>query len=368
MKCEKSVYIHIPFCNTICSYCDFPKFYYQKNWVEQYLSKLEQEIDKYYQKEPVTTLYIGGGTPSCLNIEELKKLFQIIQKLNLNHCFEFTFECNIESLTKEKMRFLKNNGVNRFSIGVETFQEKYLTFLNRNHTRKEVKEKIKYLKKIGIQNINVDFIYALKDQSLQDVKEDLEELLNLDIPHISTYSLMIEPHTKLFLNKIVPIEEDLDFEMYQTIEKTLLKHQYIHYEISNYAKPGFFSNHNLVYWNNQEYYGFGLGASGYIEEMRYDNTRNWTEYQNGKFRKNVHKIEQSEKIENELILGFRKIDGISKKQFYQKYNKDLETIPIIQKLLKEGKLEKKDENIKIPKQYIYISNQILYQLIGEVYE
>ncbi len=362
----KSVYIHIPFCKTICSYCDFPKFFYQKDWVDIYFGALEKEIEQYYKFEKVKTIYIGGGTPSSLDLEELNRLFKIIQVFDLSECEEFTFECNIESITEEKAEFLKNHGVNRISIGVETVHEKFLTFLNRHHKLEEVEEKIEMLKRIGLFNINIDLIYALPNETLEEVEKDVKEFIKLDIPHISTYSLMIEPHTMLYVKNVEPIEEELDYQMYQKIEALLS--DYHHYEVSNFSKKGYESKHNLTYWNNLEYYGFGLGAAGYIEGKRYENTRNLHQYLSGNYREEIHKLSMNEKIENELILGFRKLDGISLTHFEKNYHKTLEQYPVIQQLLKEGKLIKEDGNIKINRQFIYVSNQILCQLIGEQYE
>lgn len=368
MKKKKSVYIHIPFCDTICTYCDFCKFYYQKDWVKLYLEQLQREIEQNYDYESIKTLYIGGGTPSSLDMDELKKLFEIIEVLDLNNCIEFTFECNVENITKEKAEFLISHKVNRISMGVETFHKRHLKKLNRHHNKQDVTEKIKMLKKVGFSNINVDLIYALPNETLEEVKEDMEELLRLNVSHISTYSLMIESHTILGVKGQIPIDEELDYEMYQMIRNFMLEHGFIHYEISNFSKPGFESQHNLVYWNNLEYYGFGIGASGYINSIRYQNTRNWNKYLHGNYKEEFHCLSQNEKIENEFILGFRKIKGISMKQFYQKYKKNIEKYSIIKQLLKEGKLEESDGNIKITQPYIYISNQILCQLIGENYE
>lgn len=364
----RSVYVHVPFCKTICSYCDFCKFYYNEKWVEQYLDQLEKEIKKDYLNDSIKTIYIGGGTPSSLSISELNKLFEIIKIFDLKDCIEFTFECNIENITREKAMLLKDNGVNRLSIGVQSFNNKNLEFLNRHHTKKEVKEKIEMLKEIGFLNINVDLIYALPNQTIEELEDDLELFLELDIPHISTYSLMIEPHTKLGIKQVEPIEEEKDALMYEKLNDCLKKHGYIHYETSNFSKKGFFSNHNLVYWNNEEYYGFGIGASGYINHIRYDNTRNWNNYINGRYRQEENLLTRNEEIENEFILGFRKMNGILIEQFYHKYHKNILEIPLVKKLLEEGKLVEEEGKIRIVDKYIYTSNQILYQFIGENYE
>ncbi len=363
-----SIYIHIPFCNHICSYCDFCKFLNNNEWIQLYLDALKKEINLNYQKNMVKTLYIGGGTPSVLSINDLKKLFSILKIFNFADDYEFTFECNIESIDYEKLLFLYENKVNRLSIGVQTFNEKFLKFLNRFHTKKEVFEKIDICKKIGFKNINIDLIYAIPGETIDDLKSDLNLFLDLNINHISTYSLMIEPHTKLYIEKIENIDEELDFKMYNLICETLGKHGFNHYEVSNFSKPNFESKHNLVYWNNLEYYGFGVGASGYINNVRYDNTRNLFKYIDGIYFDNSHEVLLNEKIENEFILGFRKINGINLNEFLKKYNFNLLDIDEVKKLLNEKKLIKSNNKIFINPKYIYIQNEILIDLLDINYE
>ena len=360
----KSVYIHIPFCDSICSYCDFCKFLKNDEWIYKYLDALNNEIKTKYKGEVINTIYIGGGTPSCLNIDELNKLFEIIKTLNKSNDLEFTFECNIENITEEKLKILYNSGVNRLSIGVQTFNDKFLKYLNRNHNKQMIKDKIRLAKEIGFNNINIDLIYALKNQTINDLKEDLKEFLDLDISHISTYSLIIEPHTKLYINNESNIDDNLDYEMYNTIINILGNNNYKHYEISNFAKEGYESKHNLTYWNNNEYYGFGAGASGYIDNIRYDNTRSINEYLKGNYVFDKHKLAKEENIENEFILGLRKIEGINKKDFYNKYNIDIKSIDAVNKLLKENKLLENKKNIYINSKYIYVSNDILMEFIN----
>jgi len=361
---NKSAYIHIPFCDTICSYCDFCKFLKNDEWIDKYLDSLEKEINTNYKGEVLDTIYIGGGTPSSLNIDQLNKLFNVIKLLNKNKEYEFTFECNIENITEDKLKLLYENGVNRLSIGVQTFNEKYLSFLNRKHTKEEIINKIKICKEIGFKNINIDLIYGLPNQTLDELNRDIEEFLKLDITHISTYSLIIEPNTKLYIEEIENIDDGLDYEMYKLICDKLKDNGYSHYEISNFSKKGYESKHNLTYWNNDNYYGFGLGASGYIDNVRYDNTRNINKYLNGEYAKESHTLDINETIENEFILGLRKIKGIDKETFKNKYNIDIKEIEIVNKLIKENKLLEDEKNIYINKDYIYVSNDILVEFIN----
>ena len=365
--CE-SAYIHIPFCKTICSYCDFCKIFYNKEFVERYLDSLELEIKSNYQGEVIKSIYIGGGTPSCLGIDELQRLFEIIKIFNKDDGVEFTIECNIETLTEEKINLFLANGINRVSIGVQSLIDKNIKFLERHHNRELVIEKINLLKTKGINNINLDLIYALPNQTMEDLKYDLDEYMKLGITHISTYSLMIEPNTKLFINNTDNISEELDSKMYNFICSYLKQKGFKHYEISNFCLDGYESIHNLTYWNNNKYYGFGVGASGYIDDIRYDNTRSITNYINNINNKEEIVLDKNMDIENEFILGLRKIKGISKKEFKEKYNKQLCDIIIVKNLLKLGKLMDNGEYIFIPEEYLYVSNSILLNFIGGSYE
>ena len=362
----KSIYVHIPFCKSICSYCDFSKFYYNEEWISNYLKVLEKEIKENYKGEEIETLYIGGGTPNSLDNSSLEQLLTILSNIKLSEKYEYTIECNIEHLTLEQINLFKKYQVNRVSIGIQTFNPNYLKFLNRNHTKKEVFNKIKLLKKNGITNINVDLMYAYKNQTLKDLKNDLRLFKKLDVPHISTYSLIIEKHTKLYNDNIDYIDEDLDYKMYQEIIKSLKK--YNHYEISNFSKEGYESKHNLTYWNNNNYYGFGIGASGYIGNTRYDNTRSYRNYIEKNTIKNKEELDKNKTIENEFILGLRKIQGINILDFKNKYNIDLLSIDVIKKLLNEKKLVIENNNIRIDDKYIYLSNEILVEFLGENYE
>ncbi|MBR3661441.1 MAG: radical SAM family heme chaperone HemW [Bacilli bacterium] len=360
-----SVYIHIPFCNNICSYCAFTKFYYNEERVKKYLDALKNEIETNYKGEVIKTLYIGGGTPSCLNISELKYLFDIIKIFNLDEIYEFTIEVNPENIDKEKILLFKKNKVNRISMGVETTNNNFLKYLGRKYDYNLVKEKIKLIKYIGFKNINVDLIYALPNETFNDLEKDINKLLELDVSHISTYSLMIEPHTRFYIDKEKEIEEDIDWEMYKLICSKLKENGYKHYEVSNFSKIGYESCHNLVYWNNEHYYGFGLGASGYIENIRYTNTTSMKQYLEHNYKEELEYLSNKDIISYELILGFRKIEGINKQDFYNKYNIDIKSLYNIKELLENGNLKENSSHIFINYDKIYIENQILMNFVGE---
>lgn len=362
----RSCYIHIPFCEHICSYCDFSKMYYNSNWCHRYLIALKKEIDLYYQQETLDTIYLGGGTPTALSIEDLKKLFQTLRKLKRSPSCEFTVECNIENITKEKLQLFRSEGVNRLSIGVQSGNTEILKFLERPYSKKKIWDGIKLVKNCGFKNINLDLMYAIPSESLIELEEDLNFFLELDVPHISTYSLMIEEHTKLYQKKVTSVSEELDFSMYERIHQKLTSMGYRHYEISNFSKKGYQSKHNMTYWRNEEYYGFGLGASGFINKVRYSNTRKFQDYEIGNFRRIEEKMTSQLDMENEIMLGLRTMEGISKKKFQKKFGYDLKEVSPTMQLLAEGKIVETEEAYQIPFSYWYISNEILIHFIGEV--
>ena len=363
MEKIKAVYIHIPFCNSICSYCDFCKVVYNHDWITPYLEKLESEIDNSYMGEEIETLYIGGGTPSCLNIDELTKLFKVLAKFKKSKTIEFTFECNLNDIEEEKFKFLYAHGVNRLSIGIESFDSEKLEFMKRESSFKDAKKKMALLRSIGFQNINIDLMYAIPGETVKTLKNDLKKFLKLKPEHISTYSLIIEKNTLVGLNKIKPIEEERDFKLYETICKKLNKKGYIHYEISNFAKKGYKSKHNLTYWNNEEYYGFGVGASGFVEAIRYENTKSLTEYLKGNTISSKSLMSKVDNMENELILGLRKLEGINLEKFFDKFEENMQNIFPIKPLIKNGDLIYKDGYIYINPKKLYVMNEILLKLI-----
>ena len=359
----ESVYIHIPFCKSICSYCDFCKMLYNGPWVTQYLNALIKEIQDKYLGEEIKTLYIGGGTPSALSIKDLRYLFEIISGFNLEKLEEFTFECNLNDIDEELLQLLRENKVNRLSIGIESFNAAKLKFMERNHTFEEAKEKMKLIRKSGFDNVNVDLIYGIPGESLKDLKKDLELILKLEPDHISTYSLIVEDNTKIGISGVLPIPEELDASMYEYIVDRLEMKKYKHYEVSNFSLKNKESKHNLQYWNNNEYYGFGLGAHGYIHGVRYENTRNLTKYVNGEFLKSEEMLSKEDKMYNELMLGFRKMEGISLREFFLKYEINMQEAFDLHQVLKDEELIVDGEYIYVNPLYIYIMNEILIKIL-----
>lgn len=351
-----SLYIHIPFCQSICTYCDFCKMYYDEVQVNKYLNALKNEIRDCYQNDLLKTIYIGGGTPSCLKINQLERLLSITDDLNLDMEYEFTFECNVEHVSKELLEILKKYGVNRLSIGIESFNDEMLKLLGRDYSSDIINERIELAKKY-FSNINIDLIYGVNGQTLSDIKDELDKFLDLDIPHISIYSLILEENTILKVKNYREIEEDLNRDMYDYIVNFLESNGYIHYEISNFSKRGYESKHNLTYWNNDKYYGFGLGASGYLSNYRYTNTRSLTKYLNGEYIYDKEIMTKRIDMENYMILGLRKTCGVSKSGFKDRYGYEIKDVFDV------SKLEEKGGCYKLRKEDIYISNYILEDFI-----
>lgn len=359
----KSMYIHIPFCKSICTYCDFCKMLYLNKLSKNYFETLEQEIQDRYMKDKIDTLYIGGGTPSILNDEDLDKLKKIIEKIDLTDKYEFTFECNIYDINENLLEKLKQMGVNRLSIGIESFDKDNLALMNRKANFKDAQNKIALCRKKGFNNINLDLIYALPNESFATLKKDLKLILKLKPEHISTYSLIIENNTLLKIKGYNYINEKLDSKMYFYIIKKLKKSGFEHYEISNFAKKNYYSNHNLNCWDNLEYYGFGLGASGYFAGVRYQNTKNLNEYLKLNTVLEKEMVSKELKMKYELMLGLRKIKGINLDTFYQKYHKKLQDVFKIEPLLKQKQLIIKNNHLYINPKKLYIMNEILLKII-----
>ena len=363
----KSCYIHIPFCKKICSYCDFCKIFYNEQIVDKYLDALEKEIDSLYNNEVLETIYIGGGTPSSLNLKQLERLFIIINKLKKSSNLEYTIECNFETTNLDKLLLFKKYGINRLSFGIESINKENQELLERENQEDEIINIINQAKELGFNNINVDLMYALPNETIDILNKDLDFILSLNIEHISTYSLIIEEHTKLYINNTHNINDELDEEMYKLICKRLKENKYNHYEISNFSKEGKQSRHNTCYWNNDYYYGFGLGASSYLNNYRNTNTRSINEYLKNNYLKEKEYVTEIDKEEYEIMLNLRKSEGISLIKFKEKYNIDFLNKYNINKLIENNFLKLENNHIYIPEDKWYISNEIIVKIIeGEV--
>lgn len=318
----KSLYIHIPFCESICDYCDFTKLQYFHSFAEKYLVALKKELNEKVTNKELDTIYIGGGTPTSLNDEQFEELLKMVDPLA--KCVkEYTVEANPESLTLSKIKLLKKYGINRVSIGVESTNNQILKSINRKHTFEDVKTAVDNLRENGINNINLDLIIGLPNVSFKMLEKDINNILSLNPNHISCYSLTVHEHTVFYINKIEEPNEEYSYEAYKTINSLLEENGFIHYEVSNWSKPGFESLHNLTYWRNEQYYGLGLGASGYIDNIRYKNTTNFNKYISF-----INEIEQEvvtleDNRQYEIMLRLRTKEGIDVLDFKDKFGYDI---------------------------------------------
>lgn len=360
----KNCYIHIPFCQRICSYCDFCKLLYNDRLIDSYLDSLEREINEIYQGEELETIYIGGGTPSCLSLNQLERLLKIVDKLNKSKDVEYTIEGNFNTTTNEKLDLYKKHHINRLSLGIESIDKNNLLFLERDLDVNSIKQRINIFREKGFNNINVDLMYALPRETLEVLEKDLDFILSLNVEHISTYSLIIEPHTKISINNTKPIAEELDEEMYNLIRNKLKANGYQHYEISNFSKEGYSSKHNLCYWKNKNYYGFGLGASSYIDNKRVENTRSITKYNNDMYIKEIEILTKEDTIEYEIILNLRMMQGIDLLEFKKKYDKELKELYDYQQLVYLKLLTEKNDRLFISEDKIYVSNEIIVRILN----
>ena len=318
----KACYIHVPFCSGKCYYCSFVSFNKPK-LITGYVYSLLKEINENYKGKILDTLYFGGGTPSLVPVNLLKK---VVDKFSFSDNPEITLELNPENGTKEYINQLKDIGFNRLSIGSQTFNDNLLKLIGRRHNSNQIIETVKFAKEAGFKNISLDLIYGLPNQTTDGIKKDLDRFLSLDIQHISTYGLKIEGSSYWgeYPPDSIP-DEDAQADMYEVINKILTSAGFERYEVSNFAKKGFESRHNLTYWNNEEYYGVGVSAHGYTESIRYSNycslekyMDNPTTHEYGKF------LNNNEKLEEEIFLGFRKTEGVNTNKILEKFNINFE--------------------------------------------
>ena len=370
-----SAYVHIPFCTQICYYCDFSKVFIKNQPVDSYLEHLIEEYHSYDIKK-LRTLYIGGGTPTALSAPQLAFLLEkLTDKLDLSYLEELTIEANPGDLDQEKIAVLKDSPVNRVSLGVQTFNDRMLKQIGRSHLEKDIYENIANLKKAGFDNISIDLIYALPKQTMEDVKINVAKAIALDIPHMSLYSLILENHT-VFMNRMrrgkLPLpKEDLEAEMFDYIISELEKAGFEHYEISNFSKPGFESRHNLMYWDNAEYYGIGAGASGYVDGVRYKNHGPIRHYlqavEAGNARVQEEMLTLKEKMEEEMFLGLRKKSGVSKKRFEEKFGLSFEDHygAVVSELTDQGLLVPDRDIVRMTKQGLFLGDTVAEKFILE---
>ena len=373
---EIGIYIHIPFCKKKCDYCDFISFSDKDKKIEEYINAIIKEIGQQKIKSKITTIYIGGGTPSYIDSKLIKEIIAEIKKKNVDSNAEITIEVNPGTITKNKLEDYKEVGINRLSIGLQVTQNELLKQIGRIHDFEQFLETYKMARKLGFNNINIDLMLGLPNQRIKDLRESLEKIIELNPEHVSVYSLIVEEGTpisnKIKLGELTLPEEDLERNMYWYVKNTLELNGYRHYEISNFAKPGYESRHNMNCWNQKEYIGIGIAAHSYRDITRYSNTEDLSEYiknvKNGHFERNriIHEIQKEDDTKREyMILGLRQINGISISKFKEKFGEN----PIytfrneLKKLTEEKLIIVDDNNIKLSNKGLDFTNIVWEEFI-----
>lgn len=381
-KEELGIYIHIPFCMQKCLYCDFVSYINKSECVKEYINCMIKEIQSYdFKKYNITTIYIGGGTPSFIESDYIKEIINVIQnKLEKNDTrwedIEITIEANPGTVTLEKLNDYKTAGINRISLGLQATQDRLLKQIGRIHNYKDFLEAYELLKRVGFNNINVDLMIGLPNQSIKDLKESLEKIIKLDPNHISVYSLIIEdgtPISKLLDEEKIKLpDEEIERQMYWYVKNKLELNGYNHYEISNFSKKGKESKHNLNCWKQKQYIGVGAAAHSYFKDIRYSNTNNIEEYIKNIKENNIEKnrkIEEKQTIEDKknefMMLGFRMIEGVNIADFKAKFvdNPLYVYREKIKKLTDEGLIEVDLNNIKLTNKGLDLANVVFEEFI-----
>ena len=374
---ELGIYIHIPFCKQKCYYCDFISYSDKCNQISNYIDSLIKEIEGFdFSNYKVTSIYIGGGTPSYVDSKYIK---QILTKLHKKVDFkevEITIEVNPGTVTRKKLQAYKEQGINRISIGLQSTKDRLLRQIGRIHTYQEFLEAYYLAKEVGFKNINVDLMLGLPNQTIQDLKESLNKIIELNPNHVSVYSLIVEEETKIAKllqeGKIELPTEEQERNMYWYVKNLLELNGYHHYEISNFAKEGKESRHNMNCWNQEEYIGFGVAAHSYINNVRFSNISNIEEYienmDNANYQKNVT-IEEKQTLEDKrnefMMLGFRKLDGVNISKFKEKFIEN----PIflyrdkLNKLSAEGLIEIDLNHIKLTNKGLDFANLVFEEFV-----
>lgn len=375
-KNKIGIYVHIPFCKKKCDYCDFISYCGKDDLIEKYVDSVKKEIDHVKIKSEITTIYIGGGTPSYIDSKFIVQILEKIKEKNVAQDAEITIEVNPGTVTQEKLQDYIDCGINRISIGLQTTNDELLKQIGRIHNYEQFLETYKLAKKVGFKNINVDLMLGLPNQRIIDLKESLENVLRLAPKHISVYSLIVEEGTpianKIKNGKLKLLDDELERNMYWYVKNTLELNGYKHYEISNFAKKGYESKHNMNCWNQMEYVGIGTAAHSYRDITRYSNTEDIKEYiknvQKGEFEKNriIHEIQKEEDSKKEfMLLGLRKIDGLKISEFRNKFGDN----PIylyrneLKKLSDEKLIIIQDDNIRLSNKGIDLANLVWEEFV-----
>lgn len=373
---EIELYVHIPFCKSKCRYCDFCSFHAKDSVIEAYINKLKEELifwGKQFAQEEVVTVFIGGGTPSYLKEKYIRQICDMIfQHFQISENAEITIEANPGTVDLGKLCTYRESGINRISFGLQSTIQEELEYLGRIHTYEEFLQSYDWARQAGFTNINVDLMSAIPKQTIASYEKNLRTIAQLSPEHISAYSLIIEEGTPFYedenLERLLPSEED-EVLMYQMTAKILKEYGYEQYEISNYAKNGFESRHNLGYWSHIPYLGVGLNASSYIAEKRFENPSDMKEYlkiQNfDEAYKKARSLSVHEQIEEFMFLGLRKTKGVSKSDFKQRFSHSMASVyeKTLKEAMKQGFIEEKGDRVFLTPRGILVSNQVLCEFL-----
>lgn len=362
MKISKEgLYVHIPFCNKICSYCNFSKLLYSNKFSSKYLIALKNELKK-YNNYTFKSIYIGGGTPSSLSYEEEEFLFNVLLPYQDNSFIAIEINPDIE---EEKIKLFKKYNVKRVSIGVQSFNKNILSLINRDSDFDKIKHLIFLLNKYDIYDINLDLMYGFKNQTLNELEEDLNKFTSLKIKHISTYCLQLEESTLLNNMHYVLPDDEIIRKQYDFIVAFLKKKGFFRYEVSNFAKDNYQSKHNLIYWNNHEYGGVGLNASSYINNIRRTNTKNLSSYLEGNYQDYEEILSLDDQEFYFIMLGLRKEKGISLLEYKKIFKKDFLICykDKLDDLLKNKDLILDNDNLYVNEDKMFILDYFLRKLL-----
>ena len=377
---ELGIYIHIPFCKSKCLYCDFNSYANKDSCIDRYIKSVKREIERYAQENKnvlVKTIYIGGGTPSYIKEKYIKELIETIKKnFEIFSNAEITIEVNPGTVNRRKLECYYKVGINRLSIGLQSANDKLLKLIGRVHDFEDFLKTVKLANTVGFTNINADCMIGLPNQTIYDVEETINTLINLRLTHVSVYSLIVEPGTplekKIDSGELKIPDEEIERYMYWFAKRKLEENGYLHYEISNFARPMFRSRHNMDCWNQKEYKGFGVSASSYENRVRYTNISNIEQYikniEEEKFEENYiveEKQDREAMMKEYMLLGLRKITGVSISEFRKKFG----TIPAfkynkeITKLTEEGLIESNGLSIRLTKKGLDLANLVWEEFV-----
>lgn len=364
----KGIYIHIPFCISKCKYCDFSSFPNKISMQDEYIDVLVDEMAR-YKGSNADTVYIGGGTPSVLNDNNIRKLLYAINEVFvLENDTEFTMEVNPATVDLTKAVIMKEYGVNRVSMGAQSFVDSELRRIGRIHSSDDIRTTFEILRNAGINNLSLDLMYALPGQTLESLAFSVDEALKLHPNHISCYGLKFEEGTPLYrelkAGTVTEQDEDTFADMYEYLRFVLTDKGYNHYEISNFSLDGYESRHNIKYWTNEDYLGFGVSASSRIGDRRYTNTMDFTEYMNSKSLVEDYIMSSDEQMREFVILGLRMLKkGADKKDFYEKFHVHMDDIfsKEIKKTLPY--ITNTDQSISLRQESILVSNTVMCEFI-----